>query len=97
MDTGIVVTWISVGLVAGWLAGQFMRGTYGLVGDIVLGIVGAIVASYVGGLILGRDLLVAGFTLQTVVVALVGAAVLLVAERLFARRHRFGVFGRGGS
>ena len=62
MSMGIVVTWVAVGLVAGWLAGQFMRGGYGLVGDVVLGIIGAIVASYVGGLILGRDLMVTGFT-----------------------------------
>jgi uncharacterized membrane protein YeaQ/YmgE (transglycosylase-associated protein family) len=96
MSMGIVVTWIAVGLVGGWLAGQFMRGSYGLVGDIVLGIVGAIVATYVGGLILGRDLIMAGFTLQTVVVAFVGAAVLIAAERLVSRRRRFSVFGRGG-
>jgi uncharacterized membrane protein YeaQ/YmgE (transglycosylase-associated protein family) len=97
MGTGTIVTWIAVGLVAGWLASQFMRGSYGLLGDIVLGVVGAIVASYIGGLILGRDLIAAGFTLQTVVVALVGAAVLLAAERLYARRRRLAVFGRGGS
>jgi uncharacterized membrane protein YeaQ/YmgE (transglycosylase-associated protein family) len=30
----------TVGLAAGWLSGQFMRGSYGLVGDIVLGIIG---------------------------------------------------------
>jgi uncharacterized membrane protein YeaQ/YmgE (transglycosylase-associated protein family) len=95
MGTGIIVTWIAVGLVAGWLAGQFMRGSYGLFGDIALGIVGAIIASFVGGLILGRDLLAAGFTLQTVVVAFIGAAVLLTAERVYARRHRFGISGRG--
>ena len=51
-----ILTWIVLGLVAGWLAGQFMRGGYGPVGDIVLGIVGAIVGGYVGGLFLGRDL-----------------------------------------
>jgi uncharacterized membrane protein YeaQ/YmgE (transglycosylase-associated protein family) len=96
MGMGIIVTWVAVGLVAGWLAGQFMRGSYGLLGDIGLGVVGAIVATYVGGLILGRDLTAAGFTLQTVVVAFVGAAVLLTAERLYARRRRFGVSGRGG-
>jgi uncharacterized membrane protein YeaQ/YmgE (transglycosylase-associated protein family) len=36
-----VLSWIVLGLVAGWLASQFMRGGYGLIGDIVLGIVGA--------------------------------------------------------
>src|SRR5258708_5185692 len=37
-----IITWIVLGLVAGWLAGRFMRGGYGLVGVIVLGIVGAV-------------------------------------------------------
>jgi uncharacterized membrane protein YeaQ/YmgE (transglycosylase-associated protein family) len=64
--------WIVLGLVAGWLAGQFMRGGCGLVGDIVLGIVGAIVGGQVGGVFLGRDLMVTGFNLESVVVAFVG-------------------------
>src|ERR1700738_2924574 len=83
--------WIVLGLVAGWLAGQFMRGGYGLVGDIVLGIVGAIVGGYVGGLILGRDLMVNGFYLERGRVAFVGAVVLIALSRMFMRRRRFGV------
>jgi uncharacterized membrane protein YeaQ/YmgE (transglycosylase-associated protein family) len=42
-----IIAWIILGLVAGWLAGQFMRGGgYGLIGDIVLGIIGAIVGGF---------------------------------------------------
>jgi uncharacterized membrane protein YeaQ/YmgE (transglycosylase-associated protein family) len=91
MSMGIV-TWIVLGLVAGWLAGHFMHGGYGPVGDIVLGIVGAIVGGYVGGLILGRDLMVTGFNLESVVVAFVGAVVLIAVSRMFTRRRRFGLF-----
>ena len=91
MSMGIL-TWIVLGLVAGWLAGQFMRGGYGLVGDIVLGIVGAIVGGYVGGLFLGHDLMVTGFNLESVVVAFLGAVVLIAVSRMFTRRRRFGVF-----
>jgi uncharacterized membrane protein YeaQ/YmgE (transglycosylase-associated protein family) len=87
-----ILTWIVLGLVAGWLAGKFMRGGYGLVGDIVLGIVGAIVGGYVGGLILGRDLMVTGLNLDSVVVAFLGAVVLIAVSRTFTRRRRFGVF-----
>jgi uncharacterized membrane protein YeaQ/YmgE (transglycosylase-associated protein family) len=87
-----ILTWIAVGLVAGWLASQFMRSGFGLVGDIVLGIVGAIVAGYVGGLILGRDLMVTGFNLESVALAFVGAVALLAVSRLFSRRRRLGVF-----
>ena len=82
-----IVTWIVLGLVAGWLAGKFMRGGYGLMGDIVLGILGAIVGGYVGGLILGRDLMVMGFDLDSVVVAFLGAVVLIAISRMFSRRR----------
>jgi uncharacterized membrane protein YeaQ/YmgE (transglycosylase-associated protein family) len=80
-----ILTWIVLGLVAGWLAGQFMRGGYGLVGDIVLGIVGAIIGGYVGGLILGQDL-VTGFNLESVVVAFLGAVALIAVSRMFSGR-----------
>lgn len=43
-----LIGWIVIGLIAGWLAGQVMKGSgYGLVGDLVLGIVGAIVGGWV--------------------------------------------------
>jgi uncharacterized membrane protein YeaQ/YmgE (transglycosylase-associated protein family) len=82
-----ILTWIILGLVAGWLAGRFMHGGYGLVGDIILGIVGAIVGGYIGGLLLGRDLLVTGFNLESLVVAFLGAVVLIAGERLLTGRR----------
>jgi uncharacterized membrane protein YeaQ/YmgE (transglycosylase-associated protein family) len=43
-----------VGLIAGWLAGQIMRGTgFGIVGDLLVGIVGAIVLLFFIGLVRG--------------------------------------------
>jgi len=48
LDPGGLIAWLIVGLVAGWLAGQFMKGSgYGLIGDIVMGVIGA----FVGGLL----------------------------------------------
>jgi uncharacterized membrane protein YeaQ/YmgE (transglycosylase-associated protein family) len=82
-----ILTWIALGLVAGWLAGQFMRGGYGLVGDMVLGIVGAIVGGYVAGLLLGRDLMVTGFNLESVAVAFIGAVALIAVSRMFSGRR----------
>jgi uncharacterized membrane protein YeaQ/YmgE (transglycosylase-associated protein family) len=81
-----ILTWIVLGLVAGWLAGQFMRGGYGLVGDIVLGIIGAIVGGFLTGLVLGRDM-VTGFNLESVVVAFLGAVVLIAISRMFSGRR----------
>jgi uncharacterized membrane protein YeaQ/YmgE (transglycosylase-associated protein family) len=82
-----IFTWIVLGLVAGWLAGQFMRGGYGLIGDIVMGVLGAMVGGHVGGLILGRDLMVTGINLESIVVAFLGAVALIAVSRLFTGRR----------
>lgn len=82
-----ILTWIILGLVAGWLAGQVMRGGYGLVGDILLGIIGAIVGGYLGGLLLGRDLMVTGFNLESVIVAFLGAVAVIAVSRLVSGRR----------
>jgi uncharacterized membrane protein YeaQ/YmgE (transglycosylase-associated protein family) len=47
MDPTAIIIWLIIGAVAGWLAGQIMTGGgFGLVGNIVVGIVGAFVAGF---------------------------------------------------
>jgi len=71
---GGLIYWIVVGLIAGWLAGKVMKGGgYGMVVDIVLGILGGVVGAWVFGL-LGLH---AGGTLGQIVVAFVGAVILV--------------------
>ncbi len=42
-----IIAWIIVGAIAGWLAGQIVKGAgFGLLGNIVIGIVGAVVAGW---------------------------------------------------
>jgi uncharacterized membrane protein YeaQ/YmgE (transglycosylase-associated protein family) len=78
-----IIGWIVLGLMAGWLAGLIMRGGgYGIIGDIILGIVGAIVGGWLTGLLLGTDM-VNGFNVQSLIVALLGAIVLIAISRLF--------------
>ena len=78
-----ILAWIVLGLVAGWLAGTLMRGGgYGIVGDIVLGILGAIVGGWLTGVLLGRDLMT-GFNIESLIVAVLGAVVLIGISRLF--------------
>jgi uncharacterized membrane protein YeaQ/YmgE (transglycosylase-associated protein family) len=80
-----ILSWIVLGLVAGWLAGQFMKGGgYGLIGDIVLGIVGAIIGGFLTGLVLGRDM-ISGFNIESVIVAFIGAIILIAISRAFSR------------
>jgi uncharacterized membrane protein YeaQ/YmgE (transglycosylase-associated protein family) len=69
-----------VGLVAGWLAGQIVQGTgFGLIGDMVIGIVGA----FVGDWLMPRLGISLGFGIIAAIVnATIGAIVLLLIIRL---------------
>ncbi len=81
-----IIAWILLGLVAGWLAGQFMRGGgYGMIGDIVLGIIGALVGGFLSGTLLGID--VTGFNLISVIVAFVGAVIVIAIARMITGRR----------
>ena len=76
-----LLTWIIVGLVAGVLASFVMGGGFGLVGDIIIGILGA----FVGGWLfsrLGVSSPIGGLA-GTIFVAFIGAVVLLFVIRLF--------------
>ena len=75
------LTWIIVGLVAGVLASMVMGGTgYGIIGDIIIGIVGA----FVGGWLFSKLGVTSPFggLPGTIFVAFVGAVVLLFVLRL---------------
>jgi uncharacterized membrane protein YeaQ/YmgE (transglycosylase-associated protein family) len=75
-----LIYWILVGLIAGWLAGHFMKGGgYGVLVDIILGILGGIV----GGWLFGLVGIHAGGFIGSIIVAFVGAVILVwIARRL---------------
>jgi uncharacterized membrane protein YeaQ/YmgE (transglycosylase-associated protein family) len=83
LDPGGLIAWLVVGLIAGWLAGQFMKGGgYGLVGDIVLGIIGAFVGGFIFSILLpGSSVGLIG----SIVVAFIGAVVLIALARALTR------------
>ena len=76
-----------IGAVAGWLAGQIVQGTgFGLVGDIIIGIVGALIASLLFprlGLQLGAGIVGA------IIAATIGAVLLLLVVRVIRRGGRW--------
>ena len=80
----VIIWWIIVGLIAGWITGKIMKGSgYGAIGDIIIGIIGAII----GGFIMRA----AGFAgrggmIYTIIVAVIGAAILTLIIRLFTGR-----------
>jgi len=76
-----VVLWIVLGAVAGWIAGSLVkgRGQQGLITNVIVGVVGALVGGWIFDLLGGAG--VTGFNLYSLLVAVVGAVVLLVVLR----------------
>lgn len=78
-----IISWLLVGIVAGWLAGQIMKGRgFGLVGNIVIGVVGALVGGWLAGALFNIQNPITGFNLSTIVVAFLGAVIVLYIARL---------------
>ena len=79
---------LAVGIAAGWLAGQFVQGTgFGLVGDLIVGIVGAFIASWLFpqlGIHLGSGIV------SAIIEAAIGAVLLLLLINLVHGRSRWG-------
>jgi uncharacterized membrane protein YeaQ/YmgE (transglycosylase-associated protein family) len=83
MEIETILLWIAIGLIAGWLASAVVGGGYGVIGDIVVGVVGA----FLGGLLF-RALDIAspfGGLPGTIFIAFIGAIVLLLLLRLINR------------
>jgi uncharacterized membrane protein YeaQ/YmgE (transglycosylase-associated protein family) len=82
LDLTQLIIFLLVGLIAGWLAGKLIRGGgYGLLGDMVIGVLGAVI----GGVLLpkvGLGHLITIPILNQIVVATIGAVILLLALRL---------------
>jgi uncharacterized membrane protein YeaQ/YmgE (transglycosylase-associated protein family) len=76
-----------VGLVAGWLAGKVVRGAgFGIIGDIVIGIIGAFIASWLFprlGIHIGAGLI------SEIIYSAIGAIILLLIVRLIRGGGRF--------
>jgi uncharacterized membrane protein YeaQ/YmgE (transglycosylase-associated protein family) len=82
MDLTSLLIFLAIGAVAGWLAGVLMKGGgFGLLGDIVIGIIGAVIGGFTFGL-LGLQ---AGGLIGSIVTATVGAVLLLFVIRLIRK------------
>ncbi len=87
MTLEIVIVWLLVGLVSGWLASQVVRsGGSGVLTDVVVGIVGA----FIGGMIFRAEGWHAPFGgyAGLIFVAFCGAALLLLVMKMFMRTRR---------
>jgi uncharacterized membrane protein YeaQ/YmgE (transglycosylase-associated protein family) len=83
-----LLVWIIVGGIAGWLASLVVQGGgMGVVGDIIVGIVGALIGGFVLSLLLPGTFGLDGFNLGSLIVAFIGAVILLLIVRLFTGRR----------
>jgi len=81
-----IIAWLVVGLIAGWLAGMVMKGGgYGVIGDIIVGIVGALIGGFLASVLFGADM-VNGINIVSIVTAFVGAVVLVAILRALPGR-----------
>jgi uncharacterized membrane protein YeaQ/YmgE (transglycosylase-associated protein family) len=83
-----IVAWLVLGLIAGFLASVVMKGGgYGVVGDIVVGIVGAIIGGFLWSAILGHPNAVNNLDIGSIFVAFVGACLLIAILRAVSGRR----------
>jgi uncharacterized membrane protein YeaQ/YmgE (transglycosylase-associated protein family) len=83
-----ILAWLLVGLIAGWLAGMAMGGRgFGVLGNIVVGVLGALVGGFLGSTFFGWD--VTGFNVGSILLAFLGAVVLLLILRAIPGRQPF--------
>lgn len=79
-----IILWIIFGLVAGAIASFIMPGSRGgILGSIILGIVGGLVGGYIGERFFGVG--VTGFNFMSIVVAVMGAILVIFVGRLLSR------------
>jgi uncharacterized membrane protein YeaQ/YmgE (transglycosylase-associated protein family) len=81
MDSHSIIAWLIIGALAGWLAGILVKGGgFGLIGDIVVGIIGAFIGGWLAGVLhihVGR--------ISSIITAAIGAALLIFVLRAVRR------------
>jgi uncharacterized membrane protein YeaQ/YmgE (transglycosylase-associated protein family) len=82
MEHGIIA-WIIIGAIAGWLAGVLVKGGgFGLIVDIIVGIVGAFIGGWLAGVL---HISLGGGWIGSIITAVIGAVILLFLIRLVRR------------
>jgi uncharacterized membrane protein YeaQ/YmgE (transglycosylase-associated protein family) len=77
-----LIWFLLIGLIAGWLAGQIMRGGgFGIVGDMIVGVIGALLGGWLFG-VLGIH---AGGLIGAIITAFIGAIILIALLRVIRR------------
>jgi uncharacterized membrane protein YeaQ/YmgE (transglycosylase-associated protein family) len=78
-----IILWIVLGGLAGWIASLIVKSRQGVLADIILGILGAIAGGFIMSFFGAEG--VTGFNLYSLVVAIIGAVILIWLGRLLFR------------
>jgi len=82
-----LLSWIVVGAIAGWLSGQFMKGRgFGLLGNIFVGIAGGLIGGWLASALFNLTDAMNGINITSILIAFVGAVVLILVVRMFQGR-----------
>ncbi len=83
-----ILSWIVVGLIAGWLAGLVVKGGgFGCVGDIIVGVVGGLLGGWLASSFFHMGDPMSGINIESIVVAFIGAVILIIILRLLSGRR----------
>jgi uncharacterized membrane protein YeaQ/YmgE (transglycosylase-associated protein family) len=87
-----IISWIVLGLIAGYLAGFLVKGDEGLgvIGHMLLGVVGALIGGFLAGAILGVDPIDGALDVSSIVAATIGAVIAVVGWNALTGRARVG-------
>lgn len=78
MSIESILIWVVLGAIAGWIAGQLMKGRgFGTIGNIVVGILGSFLGGWLGGQLGIAGSQTGGINIASILTAVVGAMVLL--------------------
>jgi uncharacterized membrane protein YeaQ/YmgE (transglycosylase-associated protein family) len=83
MNVHGIIAWLIIGVVAGWLAGMLVKGGgFGLIGDIVVGVIGAFIGGWLAGLL---HIHIGSGLISSIITATVGAVLLIFVLRMVRR------------
>jgi uncharacterized membrane protein YeaQ/YmgE (transglycosylase-associated protein family) len=83
-----ILSWVIVGLIAGFLAGQVMRGGgYGLLGDLIIGVLGGLLGGWIAFYFFNVGDTMSGINIVSILVAFVGAILLILILRMIGSRR----------
>ena len=78
-----LLSWIVVGAIAGWLAGKLVKGQgFGCLGNIIVGVIGGLLGGFLASQLFNMPDAVNGFNLTSILVAFLGAVIVVVVIRL---------------